>query len=64
MRKFVPLIPVITGGFFACGYQINRIDTLFNIAHAQGIEMKDVRDVIYDIHGKVCIIETILKKKD
>lgn len=64
MSKLLSYIPIIAGGVFTAGYQINRIDTLFNITHAQGVEQKDIRDVIYDIHGKVCIIETILKKKD
>ena len=62
MSNLLPYIPLVLGGIFTAGYQINRIDTLFNISHAQGAEQKEIREVIYDIHGKVCSIEALLKK--
>ena len=63
MSNLLPYIPFVLGGIFTAGYQINRIDTLFSITNAQGVEQKETREVIYDIHGKVCSIESLLKKK-
>ena len=62
MNKLLPFVPLAIGCIFTSGYQINRIDTLFSVTHAQGVEQKELREVIYDIHGKVCSIESLLKK--
>jgi len=45
---------------FFTGTQYNRIDQLFVKAHAAEQEQKGIKDVIYDIHGKVCGIESDL----
>ena len=42
--------------FFA-GRESNRLDELITKVHAAEVERKDIKDVIYDIHGRVCTIE-------
>lgn len=46
---------------FYTGYQVNRIDSLFSIAHAAGEEQKGIKDIVFDIHGRVCSIEKDIK---
>tara|TARA_B110000285_G_C14686124_1_gene406932 strand:- start:259 stop:420 length:162 start_codon:yes stop_codon:yes gene_type:complete len=43
------------------GYQVNRIDELFTKAHAMEKESTETRDVLLDIHGRVCSIEVDIK---
>jgi len=54
------LFPICSAVFFA-GYQVNRIDELFTKAHASDAEQAGIREVIYDIHGKVTGIEKDIK---
>ena len=42
--------------FFA-GQQSNRIDELFRKAHLAESERKNSKELLYEIHGKVCAIE-------
>jgi hypothetical protein len=46
--------------FFA-GRESNRLDELITKVHAAEVERKDIKDVIYDIHGRVCSIENDVK---
>lgn len=57
------LIPLTSAVFFA-GYQVNRIDELFTKVYAAGRESAETRDVILDIHGRVCGMEQHLKNID
>lgn len=50
------MVPLCSAIFFA-GYQSNRIDSLFTKIHAAEREMSSTRDIILDIHGRVCSIE-------
>ena len=59
----VTLLPLTSAVFFA-GYQVNRIDELFSKAHASAKESAETRDVILDIHGRVCTIEEHIKNID
>lgn len=54
------VIPACSAVFFA-GYQVNRIDELFTKAHTAEVESKDTKDVLMDIHGRVCSIEKDIK---
>lgn len=58
--QMTTLVPLCSAVFFA-GYQVNRIDNLFSLVHAAEAETKDTKDVIFDIHGKVCSIERDIK---
>ena len=42
---------------FHLGKESNRMDELFSKAYAAEAERKDIRDVIFDIHGKVTGME-------
>ena len=46
--------------FFA-GRESNRLDELITKVHAAEAERKDIKEVIYDIHGRVCSIENDIK---
>ena len=58
--QMTSLVPLCSAIFFA-GYQVNRIDNLFSLVHAAEADTKDTKDVIFDIHGKVCSIERDIK---
>ena len=58
--QMTTLVPLCSAIFFA-GYQVNRIDSLFNLVHAAEAETRDTKEVIFDIHGKVCSIEHDIK---
>jgi len=60
--KYTGIATALTGLIFSAGKQSERIDELFTKAHAAELERKDVKEVIYDMHGKVCAIETDLKR--
>jgi len=46
---------------FFTGKESNRLDELFTKVHAAEEERKDIREVIYDIHGRVCSMEQDIK---
>jgi len=60
LHTVIPLASMI----FVAGYQVNRIDELFSKVHATARETAETRDVILDIHGKVCGIEQYIKNLD
>lgn len=59
-KTLMTALPLCSIVFYA-GYQVNRIDSLFNIAHAASEEQKGVKEVIFDMHGRVCSIEKDIK---
>ncbi len=54
----------LASAIFLAGYQVNRIDELFTKVHASAKESAETRDVIMDIHGRVCTIEEHIKNID
>lgn len=62
-HQLLAALPLTSAVFFA-GYQVNRIDELFSKAHASAKQTSETRDVIYDIHGRVCSIEEHIKNID
>lgn len=61
--QLVTVLP-LASAIFAAGYQVNRIDELFTKVHASAKESAETREVILDIHGRVCSIEEYLKNID
>lgn len=51
----------IGGLVFYAGIQSNKIEELFQKAHAHEKEQKTSGSLIYEIHGKVCGIEKDIK---
>ncbi len=51
---------VIMGSVMWAGIQTQRIDDLFSKAHASKETEDKHGEILYDIHGKVCKIETRL----
>ena len=60
--KYTGLVTALGGLVFTAGRQSERIDELFIRAHAAELERKDVKEVIYDMHGKICAIESDMKR--
>ena len=57
---FLPFIPV-AGLIFQAGRQSEKLDELFTKTFALESEHKSTKDVLYDIHGKVCAVEQEVK---
>ncbi len=59
MSKIGPLLPLIpvAGLVFQAGRQSEKLDELFTKTYALEGEQKGVRDLLFDIHGKVCTVE-------
>jgi hypothetical protein len=59
MSKIGPLLPLIpvAGLVFQAGRQSEKLDELFSKTYALESEHKNTRDLLYDIHGKVCTVE-------
>jgi len=62
VMKYTGLFTAVGGLVFTAGRQSERIDELFTRADTAETERKDVREVICDMHGKICSIETDLKR--
>ncbi len=62
VMKYTGLVTALGGLVFTAGRQSERIDELFTRAHAAELERKDVKEVIYDMHGKICAIESDMKR--
>lgn len=67
VERFLPLVP-IAGLVFQAGKQSEKLDELFNKTFALEADQKSTREVIFEIHGKVCSMEkelsTIEKELD
>ena len=62
VMKYAGMAMTLGGFIFQAGRQSERIDELFTRAHAAEMERKDVKEVIYDMHGKICAIESDIKR--
>jgi hypothetical protein len=58
---WLPFIPV-AGLVFQAGRQSEKLDDLFLKTHALEAEQKGTRELLYDIHGKVCTLEKEMKQ--
>jgi hypothetical protein len=59
LEKILPLLPLvpIAGLVFQAGRQSEKLDELFTKSFALESEQKGTRDILFDIHGKVCTVE-------
>lgn len=62
VMKYTSLGVTLGGLVFAAGRQSERIDELFTRADTAESERKEVREIMYDMHGKICAIETDIKR--
>ena len=46
---------------FVSGKESNRLDEVVRKVHAAEIERKEIRDVVFDMHGKICSMEQDIK---
>lgn len=46
---------------FISGRESNRLDEVISKAHAAEAERKNIKDVIFDMHGRVCSMEQDVK---
>ena len=64
MKKYVgPLASSLTIAsiIFFSGRESNRLDEVISKAHSAESERKDIKDVIFNMHGRVCSIEQDIK---
>ena len=59
MSKIGPLLPLIpvAGLVFQAGRQSEKLEEVFSKTYALEAEQKSSRDILFDIHGKVCTVE-------
>ena len=62
ITKMLSVGLAIGGLIFTAGKQSEKIDELFTKAQMASVESKDIHDVIYDMHGKVCAIERDIQR--
>jgi hypothetical protein len=55
--KYASLVGTLGAVLFNAGRQSEKIDELFTKAYASDSDVKDMKNVVYDIHGKVSAIE-------
>ena len=57
--RLLPLLPFIpvAGLIFQAGRQSERLEDLISKTYALETEHKGTREVLYDIHGRVCAME-------
>jgi hypothetical protein len=60
IKMLAPMVPfgVLV---FQAGMQAERLDDLFTKTQMLESEQKSSRDLLYDIHGKVCTVEQDVK---
>lgn len=46
---------------FVSGRESNRLDEVINKAHAAEAERKNIQDVVFDMHGRICSMEQDIK---
>lgn len=46
---------------FISGRESNRLDEVIGKVYAAEIERKNINDVVFDMHGKICSIEKDIK---
>lgn len=46
---------------FVSGRESNRLDEVVRKVHAAEIERKEIRDVVFDMHGRICSMEQDIK---
>jgi hypothetical protein len=46
---------------FVSGRESNRLDEVITKVHAAEVERKDTKDVLFDIHGRICSMEQDIK---
>lgn len=59
--KFLPMIIPIGALIFQAGSQSEKLDELFKKTYAAEVEQKSSRDLLYEMNGKLCIIEKDIK---
>jgi hypothetical protein len=62
MENLKYLLPVIGGAIFAGGYQVSRIDELFGLIKKSHAEEQSIKEIIFDMHGRICSMEVILRE--
>jgi len=59
--KFLPMAIPVGALIFQAGSQSEKLDDLFKKAYATEAEQKGIRDLMYEMNGKLCIIEQDVK---
>ena len=46
---------------FVSGRESNRLDEVIRKAHTAEIERKNIQEIVFDMHGRICSIEKDIK---
>ena len=57
----IPLLPIAALVFHA-GSQAERLSDIIGTTHMLEADQKGMRDLLHEIHGKVCIVEHDVKQ--
>ena len=61
---YLKILPIVIPGIaliFQAGIQSEKIEDLFKKSYAQEIEQKGIREILYDMNGKLHSIEQDIK---
>ena len=64
LQRYVPVIAssmTVGSLIFVSGRESNRLDEVIRKAHAAETERKNIQEVVFDMHGRICSIEKDIK---
>jgi len=64
LQRYGPVIAssmTVGSLIFVSGRESNRLDEVIRKAHTAEIERKNIQDVVFDMHGRICSIEKDIK---
>ena len=64
LQRYGPVIAssmTVGSLIFVSGRESNRLDEVIRKAHTAEIERKNIQEVVFDMHGRICSIEKDIK---
>ena len=64
LQRYGPVIAssmTVGSLIFVSGRESNRLDEVIRKAHAAETERKNIQEVVFDMHGRICSIEKDIK---
>ena len=64
LQRYGPIIAssmTVGSLIFVSGRESNRLDEVIRKAHTAEIERKNIQEIVFDMHGRICSIEKDIK---
>ena len=64
LQRYGPVIAssmTVGSLIFVSGRESNRLDEVIRKAHTAEIERKNIQEIVFDMHGRICSIEKDIK---